>query len=73
MHLFSRYTLLSLGVLLEAAHLFQFGILYAALVVAALTFGPLTKRGEAFASSSPRSMRRWTKRINISCPSVRRR
>ncbi|WP_274388761.1 VanZ family protein [Paenibacillus antri] len=48
MHL-SRYTLLSLGVLFEAAHLFQFGILYAALVVAALTFGPLTKRGEAFA------------------------
>ena len=48
MHL-SRYTLVSLGILFEAAHLFEFGLLYAALVVAMLTFGSFTRRKEMIA------------------------
>jgi len=45
------FALVPLGLLFEAGHLFQFGILYAALVAAFVTFGPLTKRKERAALS----------------------
>lgn len=42
-------TLIPLGMLFEFAHLFQFGILYLLIIVALLTYGPLTKRKDLFA------------------------